>query len=319
MPADSGWPDRRPIDVVMFADPAYRTKANPRGWNPNVYGNLDASAPDYPQRFRVVMGRFIDACVLRARTKHGGQVGLFWDIEGQEFDHPVSYLGDPRILPPEMAWRDPAEVAAAKREGRNPSTVPTTAQFLCRKFTDAGMLAGGTVRPQVCIRTPYGARQTQAGEPLVILTDKISYARRELGWRVFYVDSSVEPDAWTTTTKEGKADPHPLPPELFRKLGETFPDCLFIPEFAHDGYAAVPRVAPLRFHGNPSRQPFEVLKPTNNVPTAEDVAEYVRAMRAGAVTLVAATWDSAENVWAIRAYREARREQANVPPDGKRP
>ena len=72
---------------------------------------------------------------------------------------------------------------------------------------------------------------------------------------------------------------------------------------------ALPRVAPLRFHGNPSRQAFEVLKPTNNVPTEAEIAEYVRAMRAGAVTLVSATWDSPENVWAIRAYREARRMQ----------
>jgi hypothetical protein len=305
---DRGWPDRRPIDVVMFCDLSYRTKANPRGWNPAFHGELDASAPDYNRRFRFAIERFVDGCVQRAKW-HKAQAGLFWDVEGQEYPHTqCSYIGDPRILPPEMDWRDPTELEAAKRAGRLAASVPTTALRLFRKFTAAGMLLGGTVRPSICAMTPYGPRQFQGGEPLEILTDKVNYARRELGWRVFYVDSSVSVYAFSGAKIDG-VELHHLPADLFRTLAETFPDCLFIPEFAGAGYADVPRLAPLRYGGQPSVQPFEVLKPVNRRPKAEEEADYVRAMRAGAIPLLAATWDSPENAWVLPRYREAAREE----------
>jgi hypothetical protein len=305
-PTDGGWPDRRPIDVVMLCDLSYRSRENPRGWNPVFHGNLDAAAPDYQRRFRATVERFVDGCVRRA-TWHGAQAALFWDVEGQEFPHTqCTYIGDPRVLPPEMDWRDPAELESAIREGRPASSVPTTALRLFRKFTAAGMLVGGTIRPQVCVDSPYGPRQVQGGEPLEILTDKVNYARRELGWRVFYVDSSLSVYAFAGAKDDGR-ELHYLPAELFATLAGTFPDCLFVPEFAGQETARVPRVAPLRYQGEPSRQAFEVLKPHNQRPKPEDEAEYVRAMRAGAVPLLAATWDSPENAWVFRRYRQAQR------------
>ena len=171
---DAAWWDDRPIGVIMLGAVEYRSKTNPRGWFGEFFGYgpeaLDARDPGYAARFAQRLTTFADRCVRWAKLQNC-QAVVIWDLEGQEFDHPITYVGDPRILPPEMTVE--------------------LAQAFCRKFTDAGIRIGGTVRPQVLLQTPYGNKQFRTGDPWVILTEKVNYARRVLGWRIFYVDSNT--------------------------------------------------------------------------------------------------------------------------------
>jgi hypothetical protein len=175
---------------------------------------------------------------------------LIWDLEGQEFSQPFSYIGSPDKLPlvaPEM---------------------DAVADQLMAKFTNAGYKVGLTVRPNhfmtgttlpaTCITSsnyslqdkfiklddPYPHRgytctapnvwtnssangpsaQTTTqdyNEVLNQLRTKISYARTRWGATMFYVDS----DVW-----EGGAV---LDPSIFRELATEFPDCLLIPEMSN--------------------------------------------------------------------------------------
>lgn len=228
----SAWPDRRPIGVIQFAANEFRTADNPRGWNPTFHGKLRASDPVYSRQFRSAVLKHVDHCVLRAK-RYDCQAVLIWDLEGQEFDHPISYLGDPRVLPPEMP------TALAKEIGE--------------KFTAANIKVGGTLRPTSPVQTAYGIKQIHCSDPATALTAKVNYARIFLGWRVFYIDSNVAIDSWS----DGKAKP--LGAELFQKLSETYRDSLFIPEWSDASYYRVPRLAPYRSTGGDPR-PAEVAR-----------------------------------------------------------
>ena len=153
---DHGWPDRRPLGVIMFSDRAKVTDANPDGW-------IDAARPD-PERL-------IDTCVRRA-AELDAQAAIFWDVEGSRYDVPVTYVGDPRVVAP----------------GRSIDQL----RRWSRRFTDRGVKVGGTIRPQVLIVTKDGPRQYRSPDYYGSLAAKISWARETLGWTTRPVEDSVE-------------------------------------------------------------------------------------------------------------------------------
>jgi hypothetical protein len=228
--------DRRPVGVVMLAGSDQRTAANPRGWRFEWHLFLDARQPDYKAKFAEALDKEGDLCVRLARESDCQSV-LIWDLEGQEFEHSeVTYVGDPNILPPEMAQlaADAATVDPAYRH------FYTVARSFCAKFVAAGIRVGGTIRPTICVQTPYGPRQV-IGDPLTVLTAKVNWARQVLGWRDYYVDSSylayaVKPDRPF----------NPIGADVYRKLAERFPDCRFMPEGVPEDYATVPTVTAWR-------------------------------------------------------------------------
>lgn len=217
-PAANLLPAPGPIGLIHLSGVDFRSPANPRGWwhwhvDPATGKPLDARAPDYPAKFRAAFLLHAQKCAERAR-KHRCKLVLVWDIEGQEHDHPTSYLGDPRMLPPEMP--------------------PKLAGEFFEVFLKEGLNVGGTVRHTVPLQTPYGVKQVLAAEPATALTDKINWGRRNLGWRAVYVDSNTAPDNWA----QGK--PKFLPADVFRQLRRDLPDTLMIVEWSDETYATVP-------------------------------------------------------------------------------
>jgi hypothetical protein len=102
-----------------------------------------------------------------------------------------------------------------------------------------------------------------------------------------------------------------MPAEVFARLVDDFPDCLFMPEFSGEGYADVPRVCPMWFQGHLAGleargHPWGVLKPTNEAPTPAVKAQYQAALKAGCMTLVTLTWDNPDNRWLMEAEHGAR-------------
>ena len=105
-------------------------------------------------------------------TRIGAQGVIAWDLEGEEYPHKTSFIGDPRLLDqlaPEMA--------------------PVADEFF-KKFKDAGLKVGVTIRPQQLIFDRGLARQTTVFDIKRVLLEKIDYAQAHWGATLFYVDSN---------------------------------------------------------------------------------------------------------------------------------
>ena len=73
---------------------------NPRGWFLDPKG-VDVTTPAGRAAFKERVLQYADGSVALLK-KMGAQGSIVWDLEGQEYPHATSYLGDPRSLPEEM-------------------------------------------------------------------------------------------------------------------------------------------------------------------------------------------------------------------------
>lgn len=191
------WPDRRPIGEFFLASHFHSSATNPRGWFNDPA--LDVSGPDGLQRFRKALLAYADRNItVLKRTDAQGVIA--WDLEGEQFPHKTSFIGDPRLvnrLAPEMA--------------------PVVDEFFAR-LRDAGLRVGVTIRPQQLVFGDNGVpRQTQVLNLKKVLLAKIDYARSHWGATLFYVDSNA--GFWR-------------PDEVWqlRQVAAQRPDILLIPE-----------------------------------------------------------------------------------------
>jgi hypothetical protein len=194
------WPDRRPIGALFLASNFHSSAVNPRGWfnSPglDVRGNAGA------ERFRKAVLDYADrSIVILKRT--GSQGMIVWDLEGEEFPHKVTYIGDPRLM---------ARLA--------PEMEPVVDEFFAR-FRRAGLAIGVTIRPQqLSFAAGAEPRQDDVLDYERLLIEKIDYARQRWGATLFYIDSNGGP-RWP-----GEA-------VRLRHLALQRPDVLLIPEH-HD-------------------------------------------------------------------------------------
>jgi len=191
------WTDRRPIGALFLASNFHASRVNPRGWFNEP--NLDVRGSYGAERFRKAMLEYADRSIaILKRT--GSQGMIVWDLEGEEFPHKTTYIGDPRLLP-RLA----------------PEAEPVADEFFAR-FRRAGLAVGLTIRPQQLTLDAEGhARQVNVGDYERLLADKIDYARRRWGATLFYIDSNGGP-RW--------------PAEIFRlrRIAQQRPQILLIPE-----------------------------------------------------------------------------------------
>ncbi len=217
------WPDRRPIGVIFLANSGQNWPTNPRGWfnDPKVDVTTEAGRADFRRRMLDLADRSI--AIMR---DVGAQGMLFWDVEGGEMPHAITYLGDPRALPDHAPEMD--EVAD---------------EFF-RKFIDAGFKTGVTIRPSKIITRPATGKPAhqQVDDPIADMSDKIAYAKKRWGATIFYMDTNV---TWPIDTR-------PLEEDLTRgmwqgnaslissadmvDLARRHPDTLIFPEFPRFGY-----------------------------------------------------------------------------------
>ena len=207
-PQELNWSDRRPIGAIFLATGPQDATANPRGWFGDSHLNVTTMAGRTEFRQRVL--GLADAAIGIMREMNA-QGAITWDIEGQQFQHATTYIGDPRLLDtlaPEMA---------------------DVADEYFDRFRKAGLRSGICIRPQLLkvADDKKTANQTIVDDPTDLLIAKIAYARKRWGVSLIYLDSNVN----------GR-DASPIDASIIWKVARTFPDCLLIPEHSNLLYYA---------------------------------------------------------------------------------
>ncbi len=289
-PSVVNWPDRRPIMAWFLADHSHQSVTNPRGYlnDPTMdVSNTAAFASRIMSTAQTILSQ------IKSRPIQPQGIVL-WDLEGEEFIQPTTYLGDPRVL----------------GQGYSPE-MDAAADGVFSLFSNAGLKVGLTLRPQylqwgttlpatcnantdrnytdyyVLVNQPlfqkfYGCyisatinnglpswspipnangyqttyAPTQVAQVTALLMAKVAYAHARWGTTLYYVDSSV----W-----EGGA---PLPQDVFRALQLAYPDCLFIPEESYAGTmgVAMPYAEPINTNSAKfSPQSWRYIYPTGGL------------------------------------------------------
>lgn len=197
------WKDRRPIGMIMLAEYVEPWGPDDRKWK--LGGTYQFSR---------------DALMTHAEEsiKHMQEVGaqgmITWNIEGEQWWKPISYIGDPRFLAPEIE--------------------PYIDEYFDR-FKSAGFAVGVCLRPDkyVPLKDNVHAHHMTVASPFDDLVTKTEYAKKRWGCTLFYIDSNKDMPAGIDNTIGAG---NPLPASVFAELAKLFPDCLFIPEHHRPDY-----------------------------------------------------------------------------------
>ncbi len=129
------WTDRRPVGAIWMAH-GKGPANNPRNWFKDKDLDVRTAAGKKELRERMLQSAERSVEILKGMNAQGV---IVWDPEGAENPHPITFIGDPRmvkILAPEMEdiWPD-----------------------FFRKFLDAGLRTGCCIRPTQVYLTPPAA------------------------------------------------------------------------------------------------------------------------------------------------------------------
>ena len=227
----------------------------------------------------------------------GCQGVIVWDIEGQRNPQPISYIGDPRLLPtlsPEMD-----EIADA----------------FFKKYTDAGLRCGVTIRPTQVVPHAGG---TEGWEHINVediaaeLAGKIAYAKKRWGCTLFYIDSTVRWDL----SADGHFSLHTIPAEIFQTVHEQFPDVLLIPEESsvrHFAYCApYHEIMPPQNYTMTSAEvhaiyphAFSMIRVADAPVIVKDFDALVEAVRSGDIIMFRTWLDDPDNIPVRRILEQA--------------
>jgi len=284
------WPDRRPLGYLMLSSsvPHRPSGKNPRGWFNND-AEMDVTTEAGRAAFAKHLTEYADNSirVLKAMNAQGM---ITWDIEGQEFPHATSYVGDPRkvgLLAPEME--------------------PLADAYFAR-FRRAGLKVGVCIRPQLITRAADGSASQHDQSDMKAVTktliDKALYANKRWGCTLFYVDSNGDPNV-------------PYPASVFQNavaaLAQHKITVLLMPEHKQVRYYGVSApYAELRggILGTPEHirriypGTFTVLC-TSDGDLDGHRADLVSAVKHGDILLFRAWWDDPQNAKVKAIYAEA--------------
>jgi hypothetical protein len=228
------WPDRRPIGAIFLPSSGHISDSNPRGWfdDPDLNVFSDSGRAEFKRR----MLQFAENSVSTLRGMNA-QGMIVWNVEGAENPHPITYIGDPRMLPimaPEM--HDIAD------------------EFF-QMFRNAGLRTGVCIRPTQVYRKSDSSWSHGTGShnpdkrnplnddfsdiwpddvpwwkfyPVVERIDKkISYAKQRWGCSLFYFDTDR---LWRQFGENQEFQSVPLQSCMYRRIRKRHPDVLMIPE-----------------------------------------------------------------------------------------
>jgi hypothetical protein len=201
------WTDHRPVAQLFLTNPDSASATNPRCWFNDP--TIDVTTPAGVAAFQQRVLAFAQSSVAIAKAENA-QAVITWDIEGQQFPQPTTFIGDPRLI----------DTLAPEMSG------VVDAYF--KTFTDAGLRVGMTIRPQQLVLTNSNqtASQQEVADPGQLMLAKMTYAYNRWGATVFYVDSNGAPD-------------NPIDPKFFQEVTTALPNVLIIPEHANLGYYAI--------------------------------------------------------------------------------
>lgn len=351
-PSLINWNDRRPITRWFIGDGARNSATNPRSylWDASV-----DVVPLTPAKQTVFTNRVLtqtDDIITRMNGMNPRPQGIvIWDLEGDEFNHYFTYVGNPNKL---------ADLAPE---------MDAAADAMFKKFRDAGYKIGVTLRPgdfqtgtslpatctsgepgnvdlddifiktdgtypnrgYTCISTntwdnsharwPYHQHSPQDDATLFAnLESKVRYAKNRWNMTLFYVDSTVY---------SGNGGGNPFNVDIFRRLEREFPDTLFIPE--NEGAAWWGATAPYN-QTNPAvgggvmdtpqyakdlyPQAFSVLANFDGInfsdPTTHNT--FVQSVKNGNIYMIDAWWDNPTNANILQVYRDAGVTSTPLPP-----
>jgi hypothetical protein len=270
-PATLQWPDRRPIGAIMLGTAAAGFPRNPRGWF--LDRSVDITTPQGRKEFHDRLMQLADVSIANLRAMNA-QGAITWDIEGEQYPHPQTYVGDPRlvdVLAPEMG---------------------ACVDEYFRRFRDAGFRVGITIRPQQFVRSADQTRASQEElvDPMRQLEDKLTYAETRWGATLFYIDSNRV---------------FLVADDVLRTLASRHPKALLIPEHSGIlGYAvAAPyqkfRTQPLLSTRKVARvlypDSFEVLDVADEISPAR-ISDLSHHMRSGDVILFRCWFNDPANI-----------------------
>ena len=203
VPVREVWKDRRPIGMIMIAEFAGEWGENDRKWKVAGY---------YQHSYQAFMDHAKES--IQHMTEVGAQGMIVWNVEGEQWWKPISYIGDPSFIGPEFD--------------------PYADEFF-QMFKDAGFSVGVCLRPDkyVPLRDHVWAHHLAVASHLDNLIPKINYAKNRWGCTIFYVDSNKVAEPGTDNTMgHGGA----CPATVFIELNKLYPDTLFIPEHYYPDY-----------------------------------------------------------------------------------
>jgi hypothetical protein len=205
------WTDRRPIGTLFGCRGNNMGGTNTNGWFNDKTIDIDTPAGRkvFAEKLLAEIDRTIG--VLKEVDAQGV---IWWDIEGARNPHPITYIGDPRVLDPKHPQHDkyvPELDTEVEYKGQKMMLVDAC----FKKFQDAGLKTGVTIRPNTLVWNGK-PEQTGGGDAAEILCAKVTYAREHWGCSLFYVDSVSE---WFSNWS-------------FEKTVAKYPDILLMPEWA---------------------------------------------------------------------------------------
>ena len=207
------WTDRRPIGTYFGCRDGVTSAKNPNGWFKDPKG-VDTTTPEGCQAFAKRLLAEIDSTI--GILKQAGAQGVIWyDIEGQHYPQPLTYVGDPRVLDSKHPHYKAFAPELNTPVEYNGETMPVV-DACFRKFKDAGFKTGLTIRPQVITYVgaiPDGQSYENGGKETL---PKARYAHDRWGCTLFYVDSISGVFGYWSMDEAAHA----------------LPDCLFLPEWA---------------------------------------------------------------------------------------
>ncbi|MFP4028270.1 MAG: HEAT repeat domain-containing protein [Candidatus Brocadiia bacterium] len=208
------WHDRSPITRHFFGGGLDKKKILNYFKDPK-----SVELPRATEKFRKRILSAIDRNIA-ASKKIGAQAIIIWDIEGNSFPHPTTYIGDPRLT-----------------KILNP-VMDDVADEMFEHIREAGLKPGVCIRPTqvkyvekenkvVHRHTPVLEKYPR--DPVFHQLDaKIQYAKERWGCEVFYIDT---PFFWRPRGPKDKWSAGMIQAEVWEKLLKKHPDILMIPEF----------------------------------------------------------------------------------------
>jgi hypothetical protein len=309
-PPSLHWPDRRLIGTVFLAESPQGGPAKPGGApnNPRRYVN-GAKTGEFNVLTRLGLLKF-QAGMLRqaAETAQNlkrlnAQGVITWDIEGEQFQQPTSYV----CAPDEIAQVAP-EMESIISDRASPFAGMKLDDAYFKIIRDAGFRVGVCVRPQhFSLNRDGTANQVSlpASEAASELVRKMEYAHNRWGATLFYVDSNVE------------ASGEVLDPDIFQQAAAKFPDSLIIPEHSTPKYYAYTApFATFVFHGDlgspsdiyhyyPNAFSVNLVNDADPVRLRRHETQLRESVKRGDILMVLAGYWQANNPAVVRIYKRA--------------
>jgi hypothetical protein len=314
------WPDRRPIGMLMRSSnyEGHKSATNPRGWFSDP--KLDISNKE---KFKEAALKDADRGVKVLKDVNG-QGCIFWDTEGSENPHPVTYIGDPRLsakLAPE--FDEVADAYFQRFRDANLRTGvcirPTQVYFdeAKKKYDHGTGSDGGPGRGNDYAKLrPEGLPWWRFYPVVERMCDKIEFCKKRWGCTLFYIDTN---GVFRQIGEDQKFEWTLLSAMMLKRIKEKHPDVLLIPELvggdgtthtAYWAYAAPYFELDLGGVASPSNvrklwpKAFSIINVSDG-PFMKRRAQILEGVKHGDIILVHGWWSPEVNKMVKGVYDEA--------------